>query len=189
MNTDHDRREALQVLGQSDAAFARRARGVEMAFTDLVARARKQRDEWLEMVRLRLGRLVSLAGEWSALSPLLDEEQIAKLAHLHTALAPKLRVPIEKTDSRRALRQAILELAESSERFNRRWETYLAGIDTAPINKLRDGYNRYYVFEKECALRNSTLARVGFKPYPLFTIAEVAELLPLLHVPSLRLGT
>ena len=40
----------------------------------------------------------------------------------------------------------------------------MPSIDLTHVNKLRDGYNRYYVLEKECALRNVRLAALGFDP-------------------------
>ena len=43
-------------------AFARRARQVEEAWETLLVRCRKQREEWLSLVRLNMGRLFALAG-------------------------------------------------------------------------------------------------------------------------------
>jgi hypothetical protein len=184
---DADRREAQQLLSQYDApAYVRRARGVEGAREHLLARCRRQREEWLGMVRLRLATLHDLAGDWSALGRWLEEEHCRALAELHAALSPKLRVPLEPTASPRALRRALRELIASLERFNARWQRYLGEVDLGPLNAVRDGYNRYYVLEKECALRSAVLARVNFQPLPPFTRADLAALLPPLVVPTLR---
>src|SRR5262245_16421341 len=95
-------------------AYVRRARTTEAAYEYLLARCRRQRDEWLLMVRLRLGTLKARAGEWSVLLPfLVDEGQLAQLEQLHAELSPKLRAPVAQTNSQRRLRSTLLELTES----------------------------------------------------------------------------
>jgi hypothetical protein len=182
-----DQRELMELLAQYDApAYVRRARGVEAALENLLARCKKQRQDLLAMVRLRVGVLRALAGEWAVLLPYLGEEQVASLEQLHIALAPKLRVEVKVTSSRRTLRRALYDLNESIERFNRRWQVHLRQQDLDIINSLREGYNRYYILEKECALRSSALARKGFEPLPPFTLAELETLLPPLLVLKVR---
>lgn len=177
-------REARELLAQYDApAYIRRARRVQGAFDDLVETCRRQREEWLGMVRLRLGVLRALAGSWEALRPFRTPEQVNELRDLHDTLSPQLRTPVAAATSPRALRRALVELRESVERFNRRWKAYLKTIDLAAINDLRVGYNRYYLLEKECALRSSAVARHGYRPLEPLTHDELADLLPLLPVP------
>src|SRR5262245_5890150 len=148
---DDDRRELLQMLGQYDVpAYVRRGRAVEEAYERLLARCARVRDEYLMMVRLRLARLAALAGEWEALRPLVEEEQLEELGRLHDELKPTLRAPVEATTSRRTLRRALGELSESVARFNRRWRAFLEKLGLAEVNELREGYNRYYLLEKEC---------------------------------------
>jgi hypothetical protein len=189
--TDGDEnRTANQLVAHYDApAFVRRAQRVQGLFEQILASCRKQRDEWLEMVRIRLGLLHALAGDWAALSPLLaDDGQLEALRELHTALAPQLRSVVEPTTSARALRQALAELNESIERFNHRWHVFLAQVDLTALNAGREGYNRYYLLEKECALRSPNLARQGFRRLEPFSHAELAALLPPLSVPRLRVS-
>jgi hypothetical protein len=181
--------EALKrFLSQFDApAYIRRARGVEMALEHLLDHCRRRRAEWLEMVRLRIGMLHALVGDWDNLRPLLsDGEQVDILRYLLAALASPLRAPVEPTTSARALRRAIQESHESLERFNRRWQEFLESVDLTAINELRQGYNRYYVLEKECAVRSARVARQGFAPLPPLTLNDLASQFPLLPVPSLR---
>jgi hypothetical protein len=168
-------------------AFARRAQQVQEALDDLLARCRRQRDEWLALVRIRLGTLRALAGDWDALRPLLPgEEQMILLQELEAELRPVLRLVPEPTRSERSLRRALRELADSLEHFNRRWETYLQGVDVGPVNALRDGYNKFYVIEKECVVRSPRLARQGFRPLPQLTAADLLSLLPPFAVPRLH---
>jgi hypothetical protein len=180
-------RELQEVLAQFDApAYIRRARGVEQALEHLLERCRGQANEWLDMVKLRLGQVRALAGEWSALESLLDKEHLLVLVKLHDDLAPNLRAPLTPTASERTLRRALLDLVSSLERFNERWRAYLEKVDFSAVNEVREGYNRYYVIEKSCALRSDRLAAIGFTPLPPFTREELCRRLPPLPVPLLR---
>lgn len=180
-------REMQELLSLFDApAYVRRARAVEDAWAEVVARCRRQRDEWLGLVRIRLGRLRRLAGEWEAIEPLLaDERQLDILRDLYHSLSPRLRAPVEASTSKRVLRTALEGLLASIERFNRRWRPYLDSVDLSNVNRVRDGYNRYYVLEKECALRSVSTARQGFRPLPTASTADLETVLPLLPVPRL----
>src|SRR5262249_27096320 len=102
------------------------------------------------------------------------------------ALEPRLRIPVAPTTSVRTLRRALLELIESLQRFNQRWQSYLEEVDCSRVNELREGYNRYYVLEKECVVRSPRLARQGVRPLEPLTPTEVAELVPPLPVPRLK---
>jgi hypothetical protein len=167
-------------------AYVRRAREVEEAFRAVVERCRRRREEWLSLVRIRLGTLRALAGDWDWLRPLLDDGQLEVVRKLHAELQPRLRVLVSATTSVRALRRALHELRESLESFNRRWTKFLRELDLGPLNALRDGYNRYYVLEKECAVRSPQLARAGFRPLEPATAADLEALLPPLPVPHAR---
>jgi hypothetical protein len=172
-------------LGRYDApAYARRARRVEEAFEQVLARCRRQRDEWLMMVRIHLGTLHGLAGGWDGLRPYLSgDEQAQVLRHLHEALRPRLRVTIQPTSSGRRLAAALRDLVHGLERFNSRWQDFLEAVDLTPVNELRDGYNRYYLLEKECAMRSARLARQGYVPLPPLTLEDLRALMPPLPVP------
>jgi hypothetical protein len=175
-------------IAQYDApAYIRRARQVEEALTQLVERCRQQRDQWLKMARLRLGFLKARAGDWNALLPwLADEDQLETLRQLDLALSPQLRVPIAPTRSARILKRLLRELHESLERFDTRWQRYLASIDLTQVNRLIDGYNRYYLLEKECVFRSARLARQGFRPLEPMTVERLQRLLPRLPALLLR---
>jgi hypothetical protein len=179
-----DDAERQQVLAQYGApAYVRRANEVEAALQQFLVSCLRKRDEWLGMVRSRLATLHALAGDGEALRSFLDESQIQLLRALHTELRPRLRVPIEPTTSRRVLGRAFDELKASLERFNRRWREYLHGLDLSDLNFRREEYNRYYVLEKECAVRSPLVARQGFQPLPPLTVADLEALLPPLPIP------
>ena len=168
-------------------AFVRRARQVQEAFDALLEHCRRERAERLEMVRTRLAMLLALAGGWDALGPYLaDAEQVEVLRRLHAEMEPRLRGVLETTSSPRALHAALAELLESVARFNRRWRAFLAGVDLRRVNELRDGYNRYYLLEKECALRSPRLARQGYRPLDPVTAGELEALFPPLPAPRVK---
>jgi hypothetical protein len=175
-------------LAQYDVpAYIRRAQQVHAAYEALLGRCQRQRDEWLTLVRLRLGTLGALAGDWSRLEPwLAGADQAQALQDLHAVLRPRLRLPVEPTRSDRRLRQALEDLKDSIERFNRRWLDFLQDVNFTEVNRLRDGYNRYFVLEKECAVRSARLARQGFQPLEPLTREALTSLLPPLPVPPLR---
>jgi hypothetical protein len=178
--------ELNELIGLFDApAYVRRARGVEEALAYLLGQARRVREQWLLMVRLRLGVLHALVGgDWSVLRPwLADEHQFGVLESLRVELAPRLRLPPPPTRSRRALRKALKELLGSLERFNARWMDHLRLVDLSTVNEVREGYNRYYVLEKACAMRSDVLARRGFVPLPPLDLVELEQHLPLLPLP------
>jgi hypothetical protein len=164
-------------------AYVRRAKAVQETFNQLVERCRLKREELIAMTRSRLGVLQGLAGDWSRLVPhLADAEQVGTLERLAALVAPKVAAPVAATSSTRALRGALLELNESIARFNRRWEAFILEVKLDEVNAVRDGYNRYYLLEKECAIRSPTVARQGFTKLEPLTHADVLEALPLLPV-------
>ncbi len=174
-------------LSQYDApAYIRRARGVEAALEQLLDHCRRRRAEWLQIVRLRIALLHALAGDWSNLLPFVaDEGQLDILRYDLAALASPLRGPVEPTTSARRLRRALHELHESLHRFNQRWQGFLMSVDLTALNEMREGYNRYYVLEKECAVRSARVARQGFAPLPPLALDDLASHFPLLPVPRL----
>jgi hypothetical protein len=184
---DDDRRIVQKLIGMYDApAFVRRMRRVEEAERTLLEHVAKKRSDKLIMVRLRVGQLRALAGEWDALLPLLaTPESLDALRSLHDALNPQLRLPLEATRSLHRLRGALREVTEAIEMFNRRWERLIAEFDLAPVNELRDGYNKHYLIEKECALGNSRVARMGFQRLHPLTTADLQRQFPLLPLPVL----
>jgi hypothetical protein len=93
-------------------------------------------------------------------------------------------LPLEPTSSARALRAASWELVEAIELFNQRWTRWLAKVDLSRVNQVRDEYNRFYLFEKECAVGNVKVARMGFKSLEPVTRDELERHFPPLIVPK-----
>src|SRR5947209_2343044 len=174
-----ERRLANYLLGRFAApAYARRARQVEDAYADLLDACRRQRDEWLEPVRWLLGELRDAAGSWPGLRPVLaDDDQVRVLEQL-AALTNLPDRPPAAPGPRWRQRRRLAELGQSLERFNRRWAQFLGQVDLSAVNALRDGYNRFYVLEKECAVHSAVVARQGFRPLAPLSAADLAAQLP-----------
>ena len=174
-----------EVLGRYDApAYVRRAIRVQQSYENLIDFCTRQREEWLDLVRIRLATLIALVHDWAALESLFaDGRECRLLMELHRNLAPKPLNWIPRTSSARVLRQALRELCASLERFNQRWRSFLGRLCLDAVNEERSAYNRYYLLEKECAVRSTVLAQRGFQPLEPLTIAGIVALLPELPVP------
>jgi hypothetical protein len=188
LGREDDNRVAKQLQARFDApAFVRRAQRVQEALDQLIAVCRRQRDQWLAVPRIRLAVSKGLAGKWERLNPWLwNGDQVDVLRNLDNELRPRLRSRVEPTSSAPKLRRALDALKESLEYFNRRWLAYLPSVNLTQVNELREGYNRYYLLEKECAMRSPRLARQGFRRLEPLTIRDLLLLLPPLAVPQLK---
>jgi hypothetical protein len=164
----------------------RRAKQADDAYQQLLARLHHDRDDLLVMVRLRVGQLKALAGDWQTLHFLLSDHALEILPRLHEELHPHLRLPLEPTRSPTELAGAVEELREAIHFFNLRWFKHLAGIDLGAINQLRETHNRYYVLEKECAVRSAAVAKQGYEPLEPLTQEHLLREFPLLEESLLR---
>lgn len=173
----HEEYHLNELLAAFDApAYIRRARGVETALDLLLRRADAQRNEWLMMVKIHLATLEAVAGGWDKAGWLIANTD--EMAALTRELAPRLRARVGVNTWR--MRGVSRRLNAAIDRFNERWTAYVPTIDLAPVNTLREGYNRWYVLEKSCAVRNEAVARAGFVPLKPLTHDEIAA-----HYPAL----
>jgi hypothetical protein len=187
LGNDREQKSFQYVMALHGApAFLRRAHQVQMAWDALLEQCRRQREQWLGSVRSRLAVLHALAGEWTDLQRVLANPADADLlAALQRDLQPQLRQPCARMASAQALRTALAELVESLQLFNERWHHHLAKLDLSEINRLREDYNRFYVLEKECAVRSPVIARQGFQRLAPATREDVAASFPALAVPEI----
>lgn len=173
--------ETRELLGMFDLpAFARRGQDLEYSLKRFDGRLLRQRDEMLEMVRLRLRQWaggVEGPDAWRGVfaEPLepLWEAASAPPPSWGTGPSPRRRRTIAR------------DLVASVERFNRRWDAWLKALDLTAINARIDQYNQYYLLEKECVLRSSRLAARHFQPYTRLTPDELSRRFPNLPVPRL----
>jgi hypothetical protein len=183
---DENPQNADEVIYAFDApAFVRRAREVEDAWSGLLDGCRRERKRLLEMPRMRLARFFALA-QLSSQNPfsICGPDDLITLRGLFQEWKPQLRGVVNPARSSAELERAQDDLARSFRRFNERWSRYLHELDLNPINGLREGYNRFYLLEKECALWSSRIAQEGFVPLKFVTIADLETEFPLLRIPS-----
>jgi hypothetical protein len=181
-----DRRDFQQLLVRFDTpAFVRRAKRVEEAWAALLRQCQKQRDLWLDVPRVRLALLVARAGSWSRLEDYVaDPRDVDRLRELWDDWKPQLQHYVAQTSARQAIARAFEQLIESLHRFNAHWLAFINSLDLSKINAARDGYNRYYVFEKECALGSPLIARQGFEPLPPCAADDLLAEFPVIDLPS-----
>lgn len=173
--------ETRQLLGMFGLpAFARRGQELESALSRLHARCRQQRAERLEMVHLRLRQWAAAVEGPEAWRGVFR----APLDPLWELADAPLPVWGRAVLSRRRRRGVARDLIASVERFNRRWDDYLAAIQFDAINTLVDHYNRYYLLEKECVLRSTRLAARLYTPRTSLSVAILLERYPLLPIPQ-----
>jgi hypothetical protein len=84
-------------------------------------------------------------------------------------------------------RSQLSSLIDCIGRFNLRWADFLRDVDLSDVNSEVTAYNQYYLFEKECAMRSSRLAAIGYEPARFITQAELAQRYPPLPLPRLNL--
>jgi len=182
---DSEQKLFQHMMAQYDTpAFARRALRIQEDLHRLLARCRQQRAKWFAGGRLVLEELAARLSGWDALGLFLAEPEpgdlFPRLQELLNARAPFR----SRTAANWRVRWALREMTDWLQRFNQRWQTFLSKQDLGPLNELRDGYNRYYVLEKECALRSARLARHGFEPMAPYTVQDLLTHFPLLPIPQ-----
>ncbi len=182
---DADARLVQYLMAQHGTpAFARRALRIQEAIDQLHERCRKQREQWLGEGRTLLEDLASLLPGWEALAPVLTSFQHVELfPFLQAALGARASFR-DVSFSARRVRSRLARFVGWTQHFNVRWHAFLLTQDLAALNELREGYNRWYVIEKECALRSARLARHGFEPMPPYSIQDLLTAFPLLPVPE-----
>jgi hypothetical protein len=170
---DDERKLLMQVVAQYEApAYIRRARQVEVACEAVIERCRRQRSDWLAGVRLHL-KALDAAGNDVDLRRTFGAATMAAIELLRSETGLK-RQPVEFARLR-SLRSLLRYLRWSVARFNRRWSAFLDQFDLSELNALRDGYNRYYLLEKECAVGSIRLAAMTYRRLEPMTHRELHD--------------
>ena len=175
--------EIRQRLGVFDTpAYARRGQELEHRMASVRAHCRRQRLILLEPVQMRLRQWARLAtGPDDGLDCLT--QSLGKLCI--DCESPTLRwAPVATSTWRR--RGVARDLVASLDRFNRRWAQFLPIIDLKPLNVAIEQYNRYYVFEKECAMGSARLAAQHFQPIHAWSLEQLWSEFPLIEPLALR---
>ena len=175
--------EINELLGLFDVpAFARRGQDLDYALSRIHARCRRERDGRLDMARLRLrqwAEAVTGPEAWrevfhEPIDPLWPSTGAAPPAWADRPAPPRRRRAIAR------------DLVASLDRFNARWLRFLDDLNLDKVNRVIDGYNRYYLLEKECVLGSARLAARFFTPRPHLTRDALLADHPILPVPALK---
>ncbi|MGA7496841.1 MAG: hypothetical protein WBX00_08945 [Isosphaeraceae bacterium] len=174
--------EIKELMGLFDVpAFARRGQDLEYSLKRIHARCLREREESLEMVRLRLrqwSRVATGPGDWSEVfaGPIDSLWQHAQ--HEPPVWAGRVAPARQK-------RTVARDLIASVQRFNVKWRRFLESLDLGPTNQVIDQYNKYYVLEKECVMGSARLASRHFTPVPHLSPEVLLRDYPMLPVPEL----
>jgi hypothetical protein len=189
MSTDEQYQLFDKNLPLSDApAFVRRAQELESVWHTLLEQCRRERESLLKMPKLRLGVLVAITPDGDVFNGLwTSPDQAQYLRQLHMEWQPVLRSPHPPAQSAAELQDAISRLVDSFTRFNKRWQKAIEKLNLRRINDLCEDYNRFYVVEKEAALRSAKVARAGFVPLDPVTVDRLLARYPLLQIPVPRI--
>ena len=176
-----------RVLGFYDTpAYVRRGLQLSQARERVFRRCEAQREERLRWVRMHLKLLRQQIANWSELrNYLASDDYCLILADLGSWILQDLPTPLRQVGSTWGLRSRLQSLIESITRFNRRWVHFLQKLDLGEVNAQVAAYNRYYLLEKECAMRSPRLAAKGFVPACELTREELGRRFPLLPMPML----
>lgn len=174
-------REVRELMGLFDLpAFARRGQDMEYSLKGIHLRCRDQRDELLEMVRMRLrqwSRVATGPQDWSE----VFTGPIDSLWQLADCEPPDWAA---RAATRRQQLTVARDLIGSVLRFNQRWVQFLQSLNLGPTNQAIDQYNEYYVLEKECVMGSARLAARHFTLVPRLSPESLLERYPMLPVPE-----
>ena len=174
------------LLGLGDPpAFLRRGMSVEDADARVVRKCEIARDEMLYAVRLRLRFWNRLLRDRPRIRASVSEAARESAADIGT----KVFGPGEPSVSVAPAGWSIFAgrhwraFVTAVEEFNANWRRYLETMPLDDLYRAIDGYNRYYVLEKECAVRSARTALRGFAPKQKPTWSDFLERLPPLPTP------
>ena len=177
--------EMRQLLGLFDVpAYARRGQDLENRISSVRAHCRRQRSLMLEPAQMR-------TRQWARLATGPDDG----LDCFAQSPGPLWTQWLGDQDPLRWARVAAStwwrkgvarDLVASLDRFNHKWIHFLSHVDLTHLNQAIDLYNRYYVFEKECALGSARLAARHFQPLEPWTNENLRGEFPAIVVPQLR---
>jgi len=167
-------------------AYVRRDRAVEEAIERFHATLAAERIERLEITALKVRRLVDLGEKALRAHDDLDHDALAELRKELEPLEAYRRVRARAPEKPRAadVKRALTEVRRSVQRFNTAWDLRLADEESyAQVNERIEGYNRWYAFERQCALKHVPISQVRFAAIAPVTAADAGERHPTLSCP------
>jgi hypothetical protein len=166
-------------------AFLRRGMRVDDAEARVDKQCETARLQMLFAVRLRLRSWNRLVHDHPAIRErmsLAAAESVAEIGR--TAFLPREAIMIPGPAGWRFLAMRHWRaLVLAVEEFNANWKRFLEAFPLDDLHRVIDDYNRYYVLEKECAVRSFHTARRGFTPRKKTAVSDLLERFPPLPAP------
>lgn len=170
-------------------AYVKRGLAVEEAWLGLVHKLGVSWKGWTEPVGRLCAQLRYQAGDLARFRRWLATPQdVDRLIELDRRLAFTLKYPPAPALWLWTLKGNLRRLRHLTVDFNQAWSAHLHGVDLAMVNQAREQYNRWYLLEKECAMRSTRLAVGGYRPFPLATREDLVRAFPPLPVFELKKG-
>lgn len=170
-------------------AYVKRGLAVEEAWQVLGNKIRACRQAWSEPLGRLCSQLRHQSGDLAKFRPwLAGEEDLTRLLELDRNLAFTLKYPPAPVLWLWTLQGNLRRLRHLTVDFNQAWSSYLDTVDLGPVNRAREQYNRWYLLEKECAMRSTRLAVGSYRPFPLATREDLVRAFPPLPVFEFRRG-
>jgi hypothetical protein len=178
-----------RVLGMFDVpAYVRRSLNLETEERALLGRCSALRDKKLLRVRLAVIACCQTVENVNDLMEYCEATTDAAILNSLAELVPADRRYFGKHMAWRSrARRRLKQLTDECARFNEHWQQVLEALDLKPLNQMIADYNKYGLFERECAMRSARLAAHGFQPRRPWSRADLERHFPPLPVPRLRL--
>lgn len=176
--------KALLGLGET-LAFLRRGMSVDDAEARVDMQCEAARLQMLFAVRLRLRAWNRLIRD----HPTIRDRMSPAAAESVAVIGRIAFLPDEKNISpapagwRLFAMRHWRALVSAVEEFNANWKRFLDAFSLDDLHRVIEDYNRFYVLEKECAVRSILTARRGFTPRKKTAAADLLERFPPLPRP------
>jgi hypothetical protein len=157
-------------------AYVRRGLAVEEMWLSLQGKLQHTWTEWSGPMGMLCSQLRHQADGLEKFRPWLgSDEDLARLLELDRRLNFRLKYPPGKSLWLWPLKGSLKRLRQMGLHLNEAWAKHLATLDLGPLNRARELYNRWYILEKECAMRSARLAAGGFEMLPMATVKDLEQ--------------
>jgi hypothetical protein len=177
-----------RVLGSFDVpAYVKRGLRLEAEERALLGRCASLRDKKLLRVKLAVITCWATLKQPEDLSPHCSSPtEFHHLLQLAELVTPERRPLAQRPASPRRIAKRLRQLIDEGQRFNETWRRLLDAIDLGPLNAMIADYNKFGLFERECAMRSVRLAAHGFQTRRPWDRADLFRHFPLLTIPRLN---
>lgn len=157
-----------EVLAMGVPAFVRRAQRLEEETRRMFDEVGRERSSRLQVIFPEARRVEASRIAGAELPPAVTEA--LDILRTDAGYARRTAPPARNLD------RTLRKLARRLSLFNRRWIEYVMSLRLARIHRVQRDYNKYYVLERECALRRAP--PLPFRPVRLLRHEEILQRFP-----------